>query len=583
MAYGRISHDAEARYRMNALAVEGADDCHYAYDQSISSPDLGPAAPAFDDQSDPFAFEAFDTGYVEHPEHEEEATEYLPAENNHVYQQPEQEQIDYTHMTGDTSGDNTTQYRDDTQVPATFDFDPSDDLVETQPQPYNHNHPEAWSIPDQSQGLDTMAQPSKLLGDSQWTRHTKTFNMAPPSYEGADDNNYGTQYMQQPYPTTTTVSGRQASGGIMGDVVPEEETGDYSVGDEFGTGHGDEGSQTYQGHAHQHRESASLPLGLDMDSEAGDFEDDESDDDEVEDGEAAVESLAYSGSKAAVDVQRPRKRAAHAAREVITRESDAENGSDDSPAPSSDDGKHWVVKKSRSGRVVRFEVPYPAPHGKTWVAPAATGPRKDKPWLRSDSANGALDSVEAPQANSSLQPNVPLTGAELCMIFVNHNWPPILKRLRDAGYTTKEIAAAQLHSYDMATPDEITQRDRAIRKQIKHTLDLPVATDFGTASFKQHTDRRPPQVDLLTRYGDNMGYFPPAEEHGSMTKGIQYALDNPELRLTVNDLGRLAKEQNWVFPYDSTKAPAEADAAGRIQVLKMMEEDGVHLSQKGCK
>ncbi|KAK5675024.1 hypothetical protein LTS10_012436 [Elasticomyces elasticus] len=475
MSSGRISHDAEARHRMNALAVEGADDGHYAYDQFTSSPDLGPALSAFDPQPDPSAFENFETGYDEYSEY---------AEDDTVYQQPGQEQTVYNSSPPQQAHARVSQ-------------------------------------------LETLAQQPTYPG---------TLPMQRP-------------YQQQPFPRPTTGYGSLSAGmgfdnGIAGGMM-----------------------------------SSAGSAVDDSEDEASEDGDSEFADGEFDDSATGSFSNKATKRKAAVEVQGPRKRAARAAREVITLESDAEDASDDNSAV--DDDKHWVVKTSRSGNVVRFEVPYPAPPGKTWMAPVATGPRKDKPWLRSDSAKGALDAGEAPQANSSLPPNVPLTGAELCMIFVNHNWPPILKRLRDAGYTTKEIAAAQLHSHDMATPDEIIQRDRAIRKQIKHTLGLPVATDFGTASFKQHTDRRSLQVDLLTRYGDNMGYFPPAEEHGFMTKGIQYALEHPELRLTVNDLERLAKEQGWVFPYDCTKAPAAADAAGRVQVLKMLEEDGVDLRQKG--
>ncbi|KAK5716280.1 hypothetical protein LTR17_016469 [Elasticomyces elasticus] len=475
MAYGRISHDAEARYRMNALAVEGADDSHYAYDQPISSPDLDPAAPALDDQSDPSSFQNLDTGYVEDPQYEHDNT---------VYPHPEQEQTVY------------------------------------------NNSPPQQAYARVSQ-LETLAQQ--------------------PTYPGALPMQQ--PYRQQPFPRPTTGYGSLSSG--------------------MGFDNGIAGGMT---------SSAGSAVN---DSEDEASENAEFVDDEYDDGATGSFSNKATKRKAAVEIQGPRKRAARTAREVITLESDADDASDDESAI--DDDKHWVVKTSRSGNVIRFEVPYPAPPGKTWVAPVATGPRADKPWLRSDSAKGALNSDEAPQANSSLPPNVPLTGAELCMIFVNNHWPPILKRLLDAGYTTKEIAAANLYSHDMATPDEITQRDRAIRKQVKHTLGLPVATDFGTASFKPNTDRRALKAELLTRFGDNMGYFPPAEEQGIMTKGIYYALEHPDLQLTVNDLERLAKEQDWQFPYDSTKAPAEAHAAGRVQVLKMMEEDGVHLSQRGRK
>ncbi|KAK4892171.1 hypothetical protein LTR27_009355 [Elasticomyces elasticus] len=473
MAYGRISHDEEARYRMNALAVVGADEGYYAYDQPISSPDLGPAAPAFDDQPDPFAFESFDTGYVEDPQNEEDNT---------VYSQPEQEQTVYD------------------------------------------NSPPQQAYARMSQ-LEPLAQQ--------------------PTYPGALQVQQPCR--QQPFPRPTTGYGSLSSGmgfdnGIAGGMM-------FSAG------------------------SAVDDLE-DGASEDGDSENAEFADGEYDDGATGSFSNKAMKRKAAVEVQGPRKRAARTARVVITLESDADDASDDNTG---------LVKTSRSGNVIRFEVPYPAPPGKTWVAPVATGPRADKPWLRSDSAKGALDSDEAPQANSSLPPNVPLTGAELCMIFVNNHWPPVLKRLQDAGYTTKEIAAANLYSHDMATPDEITQRDRALRKQVKHTLGLPMATDFGTASFKPNTDRRPLKADLLTSFSDNMGYFPPAEEHGFMTKGIYYAVEHPELRLTVNDLERLAKEQAWVFPHVLTKAPVEADAKGRIQVLKMMEEDGVHLSKRGRK
>ncbi|KAK5700453.1 hypothetical protein LTR97_004970 [Elasticomyces elasticus] len=480
MASGRMSYDEEARYRMNALAVEGAGDGHYAYDQPISSPDLGPAAPAFDGQPDPSAFETFEIGYAEHPHYEEDNT---------VYQQPGQEQT------------------------------------------VNNNSPPQQAHARVSQ-LETLAQ-------------QPTYPGAPPMQQ---------PYPQQPFPRPTT-GYRSLSSGIAFD-------NGIAYGMMSSAGSAVEGSG-------------------DEASEGGEPENAEVADGESDDGATGSFSNKAMKRKAAVEVQGPRKRAARTAREVVTLESDAEDASDDNSA--SDGNKHRVVKTSRSGNVVRFEVPYPAPPGKTWVAPVATGPRKDKPWLRSDSAKGALDSNEAPQANSSLPPNVPLTGAESCMIFVNNHWPPILKRLQDAGYTTKEIAAANLYSHDMATPEEIIQRDRAIRKQVKHTLGLPVATDFGTASFKPNTDRRPLKADLLTRFGDNMGYFPPAEEQGIMTKGIYYALEHPDLQLTVNDLERLAKERDWQFPHDSTKAPAEADAAGRVQLLKMMEEDGVRLTQKGRK
>ncbi|KAK3630594.1 hypothetical protein LTR56_017392 [Elasticomyces elasticus] len=442
---------------MNAMAVVGADGGYYAYDQPISSPDLGPAAPAFDAESDPSAFENSETGYVEDQQYEEDNT---------VYPQPEQEQT-----------------------------------------VYNNSPPQ-----------QAYARVSQL----QMLAQQPTFPGALPMQQ---------PYRQQPFPRPTTGYG--------------------SLSSAMGFNNGIAGGMTSSA-------GSAVDDSEDEASEDGDSENAEFADGEYDDGATGSFSNKATKRKATVEVQGPRKRAARTVREVITLESDAEDASDDKSAI--DDDKHWVVKTSRAGKVVRFEVPYPAPTGKTWVAPVATGPRADTPWLRSDSAKGALDADEAPQAN--------------------RNSTHRRRRLQDAGYTTKKIAAANLYSHDIATPDEITQRDRALRKQVKHTLGLPMATDFGTASFKPNTDRRPLKADLLTSFGDNMGYFPRAEEHGFMTKGIYYALEHPELRLTVNDLERLAKEQAWVFPHDLTKAPVEADAKGRIQVLQMMEEDGVHLRRK---
>ncbi|KAK4973168.1 hypothetical protein LTR42_006462 [Elasticomyces elasticus] len=169
------------------------------------------------------------------------------------------------------------------------------------------------------------------------------------------------------------------------------------------------------------------------------------------------------------------------------------------------------------------------------------------------------------------------------MIFVNHSWPPITKRLMDAGWTTREIAAAQLHSHDEATDEAITKRDNALRKQVEHTLGLPTATDFGTSTFQQNTNRRTLQVDQLTRFGENIANFPPDEEHGYMTQAVQYALEHPELDLTVNDVARLAREKEWKFPFDLTKAPAEADAISRTRVVTMMVDTKVRLGRKGRK
>ncbi|KAK4915625.1 hypothetical protein LTR49_016227 [Elasticomyces elasticus] len=454
MVSGRMSYDAEARHRMNAMAVVGADGGYYAYDQPISSPDLGPAAPAFDAESDPSAFENSETGYVEDQQYEEDNT---------VYPQPEQEQT-----------------------------------------VYNNSPPQ-----------QAYARVSQL----QMLAQQPTFPGALPMQQ---------PYRQQPFPRPTTGYG--------------------SLSSAMGFNNGIAGGMTSSA-------GSAVDDSEDEASEDGDSENAEFADGEYDDGATGSFSNKATKRKATVEVQGPRKRAARTVREVITLESDAEDASDDKSAI--DDDKHWVVKTSRAGKVVRFEVPYPAPTGKTWVAPE-----------------------RSMQTRRHRQIGIPLTGAELCMIFVNNHWPPILKRLQDAGYTTKKIAAANLYSHDIATPDEITQRDRALRKQVKHTLGLPMATDFGTASFKPNTDRRPLKADLLTSFGDNMGYFPRAEEHGFMTKGIYYALEHPELRLTVNDLERLAKEQAWVFPHDLTKAPVEADAKGRIQVLQMMEEDGVHLRRK---
>ncbi|KAK5729292.1 hypothetical protein LTR15_002434 [Elasticomyces elasticus] len=224
-----------------------------------------------------------------------------------------------------------------------------------------------------------------------------------------------------------------------------------------------------------------------------------------------------------------------------------------------------------------------APPGKKYTKRVSKGPQKGKRTCRSENWGADLGPREAPQTNSSLPPDVPLTAAELTMIFVNHSWPPITKRLMDAGWTTREIAAAQLHSHDEATDEAITKRDNALRKQVEHTLGLPTATDFGTSTFQQNTNRRTLQVDQLTRFGENIANFPPDEEHGYMTQAVQYALEHPELDLTVNDVARLAREKEWKFPFDLTKAPAEADAISRTRVVKMMVDAKVRLGRKGRK
>ncbi|KAK3627741.1 hypothetical protein LTR56_000241 [Elasticomyces elasticus] len=204
------------------------------------------------------------------------------------------------------------------------------------------------------------------------------------------------------------------------------------------------------------------------------------------------------------------------------------------------------------------------PPGKKYIKCASKEPQKGKRTCRSETWGGDLGPREAPQTNSSLPPDVPLTAAELTMLFPNHNWPPITKPLMDAGWMTREIAAANLHAHDDATDGAITKRDNALHKQVKHTLGLPMATDFGTSTFQQKTNRRTLQVDQLTRFGENIANFPPDEEHGFMTNAVLYALERPELRLTVNDVSRLAKEQKWVFPFDLSKDLSAPDNMGTV-------------------
>ncbi|KAK3630596.1 hypothetical protein LTR56_017394 [Elasticomyces elasticus] len=455
------------------------------------------------------------------------------------------------------------------------------------------------AVADQDQYVNSAAQPSHpVFGDDQlaawsFSPHLPGFDgITQQSAVGADQYGYDMQQlpysgMQQLDPaqtslydgpfdrglSTETTGGMVSYNGVQNEPMGWNATTVYEY---EGLVAPDEDSELNQDQVHQHRVSEIAMLGNDVSYEEVELEDDEPEDDDaknsdceddgLEGAESEDEDVAYSSikagtkRKASVAKAPPRKRTAHRQQQQVIVDGN---------------GTYWVVKKARSGGAqIRFKVPFLPPPGKSWVAPTTTGPRAGQAWLRSISSNAALGRDEATQANISF-PNTPMTGADSAYFYPNHHWPEMYARLIAAGWTERELAALHLYVHGKANPAAIDTRATALRQQRIHARKAPLATDFDVSTFTPRTARRAVKHELLTVRGDKILHFPPKSHRGHLSRAILYARKHPEQELRTDQVAQLAARMGWRLPFIPQQDPVVFDAAGRVEILKVLKYVGL--------
>ncbi|TKA45752.1 hypothetical protein B0A54_03437 [Friedmanniomyces endolithicus] len=174
-------------------------------------------------------------------------------------------------------------------------------------------------------------------------------------------------------------------------------------------------------------------------------------------------------------------------------------------------------------------------------------------------------------------------GVELLVLFPNHTkWPQVMLRLLGSGWTTKEMAAAQLYARG-GSQGNLKRRFATMRKQATTPSIYPSTEEPGTTPTANSTGIPPVRDYDATAYlpvpkkvsklhsmilydiGRDIVNFPTHDDRGLLTQAVQWAMHTGDMTATTDDIQGLAQHHGWTYPADA--GTNRWDQRGRTRMM----------------
>ncbi|KAK0363215.1 hypothetical protein LTR02_004738 [Friedmanniomyces endolithicus] len=181
-------------------------------------------------------------------------------------------------------------------------------------------------------------------------------------------------------------------------------------------------------------------------------------------------------------------------------------------------------------------------------------------------------------------------GVELLVLFPNHTkWPQVMLRLLGSGWTTKEMAAAQLYARG-GSQGNLKRRFATMRKQATTPSIYPSTEEPGTTPTANSTGIPPVRDYDATAYlpvpkkvsklhsmilydiGRDIVNFPTHDDRGLLTQAVQWAMHTGDMTATTDDIQGLAQHHGWTYPADA--GTNRWDQRGRTRMMVILRAAG---------